>query len=113
MREPKYSTVFLVGAILCANTWTPTYAVSVSTAFGNGADIELTEKVSHVKRHHGMANDWLAHCSNEEIQALVRSEIEGSKAARFECQRYQVAFFDTGSDFDAGIEMALQYLVYR
>lgn len=73
--------------------------------------ISIEEKALAVANHKGPPTDWLHRTGVENVVRYLGISRELSRYLRDECSSCGIAFFDTGHDFRAGLEMAETFLI--
>lgn len=67
------------------------------------------EKLAKI-RTYDKENQWTNNISNDQLLKDIKQNIEYSKEIEKECQRLNIPFFDTGTNYQKTIEKIIKYL---
>jgi hypothetical protein len=87
-----------------------TSGLPVRICFLGYPELTVATKAEHVAAYAGSPNDWLSDKGADYILPYLEGCIRRSRELRHACDELGLPFFDTGSDFEAGLAMALDYL---
>ena len=73
--------------------------------------IELEQKLKAVVSFTGRINNWTSGMSAVELEPYICEGIKDSREIEIECKAANLSFFDISRDFEAGINLAVDYLV--
>ena len=82
----------------------------VRSCFVGYRHIEPRQKLSEIRRHAGLPNDWLTEHDDEYILEVVEYGIGFSRRLNEECEDLGVPYFDGSTDFMGAVEAATSYL---
>ena len=82
----------------------------IKVVFVGYADIDAKDKVALVKEYGNGENDWLTKNSDKYIGDHIENMIAYSKMIKNECEKHDLAYFDTSEDFLGTIEAAAEFL---
>ena len=75
------------------------YPDKIKAVFVGYTEINVTDKVSLVKKHGDGENDWLTSQSDEYIRDHIGNMISYSKMIKNECEEHRLSYFDTSEAF--------------
>jgi predicted kinase len=84
--------------------------VEVRICFLGYPDLTAAAKAALVAAHPNEPNDWLSRRGADYILPYLEGCIRRSRVLRATCEGLGVPFFDTGADFEGGVERALAFL---
>lgn len=87
------------------------FPTRVKACFVGYANAEIQQKLEQVRRYGGGPDDWMAQFDD----ATVRGELERlkmvSESLRLECEKYQLQYFETSTDFEKTINHVIAFMV--
>jgi hypothetical protein len=81
-------------------------AGTVRGCFLGYAHIAIEQKLTEIRAHPGMVNDWAAGLSDEELAGLVKEMKEFSRFLESECARLRLPYLDGSFDFHGALHRA-------
>jgi hypothetical protein len=85
----------------------------VRACFLGYPDADIDAKAFEVANYHGLPNDWLNRTGPDNVRRYLETSRILSRDLRDECCSFNIAFIDTGTDFQAALEAAEQALISR
>jgi len=83
----------------------------VRICFLGYTEVDVADKAHNIKILSDPRGDWTDDYSDEKLLALVDFNIKVSDDYKKACVEYDLAYFDTGKDFNAALREAANYLV--
>ncbi len=74
-------------------------------------DLSLNQKLADMHKYPSLANDWLSAKKPEQQRRHLTRHLEISVIDRSEAKIANVAYFNTGINFDESLDEALDYLI--
>lgn len=87
------------------------HPTNTRSCFLGYADTQTERKVNEVKLFSQGDRDWLTNESDEYITQHIENMVQYSKQIRDECERYQLAYFDTSANFLGAVQRATAHLL--
>ena len=84
---------------------------SVRACFLGYPDTAIETKAMQVAQHAGLPNDWLNRTGRDNVRRHLDVSRSLSRQLRTDCAALGIPFFDTGSDFRAGLAAAERALI--
>ena len=82
------------------------HPTDIRICFVGYADIDVDEKFHEIRAHSDGQADWLADKSDDYVRDHIRNMIAFSRRIRADCNRRQLPYFETSTDFTAAMEAA-------
>ncbi len=83
----------------------------VRVCFLGYPNLTVAEKARHVADYANRPNDWLSDKGEAYILPYLESCLRIGRSLEDECAALCLPFFDTGADFEAGLDAAEQHLI--
>jgi adenosyl cobinamide kinase/adenosyl cobinamide phosphate guanylyltransferase len=72
---------------------------------------EYTQRTIDYAQQMSVPYDWTRNNQKSDMNEMAQKRIEYSEWLRNECQKHEVTYIDTSSDFDSKMDEAMQYLI--
>ena len=89
---------------------TKLYPNHIKTCWLGYTDIDEKVKYHNIKTFNHLPNDWLSKENDERIYGVIEASKKYSLELKKECQKFDIHFFDTGSNFEQVLGQVERYL---
>ena len=86
------------------------YPNKIKICFVGYTDVDIDAKLRDIKTYSDGNDDWLVKESDDRIQNHIDNMVTHSRRIKDGCEKYEMCYFDTSTDFMGAIEKATKHL---
>ena len=87
------------------------YPDKIKICFVGYTDIDIDQKAQDIKTYSTRKDDWLTKESDDYIYDHIDNMVTHSRKIKDDCEKYNMSYFDTSTNFMDAIENAKNYLL--
>ena len=87
------------------------YPDQINICFVGYTDIDPDRKLTEIRTYSDDKNDWLTKESDPYIYDHIENMVTHSRRIKDDCEKYDLRYVDTSTDFTGSIEEATEYLL--
>ncbi|MBT8068998.1 MAG: hypothetical protein KJO80_01055 [Gammaproteobacteria bacterium] len=89
------------------------YPDKIRLCFVGYIDVDTGAKLRDIRTHSDGTGDWLTTEPDDFICDHIHNMVEHSRRIKNDCEKYDLCYFDTSTDFEGAVEQATRHLFPR